>query len=360
MIDGQINNPFYVPYVKDVQCIEVDKLEGQRVVGIIKDNGLLDSTHKIRVEGVNLLIPVTDGHQAISLLKGYNVHANIVFAEMERKVSKPQSIYDYLVQSLPQNLWNDIPTAFDIIGDIAIVDLKESLVDYETEVGMAIMLVHPSIRSVYRKIGGVSGQYRLRPLKLIAGMDEPLTFHKEYGLDIMVDVRNTYFSPRLSTEHHRVASNVREGEQVLDLFCGVGSFPLHIASLVECEVVAVDINPSAISCLKKSIEKNRKRLKGRIIPVLTDASQFFPDKKFDRIIMNHPSGSRDFFGIATNLLAKGGIVHYYTFAPIKDYENAVKEELNLYLQDFEIMGYTKIRQYSPTEYHLAVDLKRKY
>ncbi|RMG24593.1 MAG: hypothetical protein D6732_23520, partial [Methanobacteriota archaeon] len=119
-----------------------------------------------------------------------------------------------------------------------------------------------------------------------------------------------------------------------------------------------DLNPDAIECLKKSIALNRKTLKGRINPIQSDIGDFQEKKTFDRVIMNHPSGSKNYLQIAFNFTELDSVIHYYTFAPIEGYEDFVREELSDYIDKVEIMNYTKIRQYSPTQYHLAVDLRR--
>ena len=53
--------------------------------------------------------------------------------------------------------------------------------------------------------------------------------HQEHGIKIFTNVCKAYFSPRLGDEHKRVSDKVKNDEIVVDLFTGVGSFPLHIA-----------------------------------------------------------------------------------------------------------------------------------
>ncbi|RMG41386.1 MAG: class I SAM-dependent methyltransferase family protein, partial [Methanobacteriota archaeon] len=254
----------------ETQCIAVPTSEGQRAIGILKNADLLDTKFRIESDENYLYLPVVEITTSQKLLQDSNIPAHVTFAMLEHKKTRPKSIAEVLHTVIPENLWKDIPSSFDIIGDKIVVEIKPSLNEFEADIGMAFMFVHPSVTSVYRKEGAVSGSYRIRPVRLIAGKDEPLTIHREYGLAIVVDVSKVYFSPRLSTEHARVASLANEGERILDMFCGVGSFPLHIAKNVDAEITAIDLNPDAIECLKKSIALNRKTLKGRINPIQSD------------------------------------------------------------------------------------------
>ncbi len=342
----------------ETQCIAVPTSEGQRAISILKNAKLLDTKFRLESDDNLLYLPVLDIMLSQSLLKESNIPCHVTFALLEQKKTKPKSIAEVLQPILPKELWEDIPSSFDIVGDKIIVEIKPSLDDYETDIGLAFMFVHPSVSSIYRKEGAVSGRYRVRPVKLIAGTDEPVTIHREYGLGIVVDVSKVYFSPRLSTEHARVAQLVKDGEKVLDMFCGVGSFPLHIANKVNAQVTAVDLNPNALNCLKKSIRLNQKKLKGKIDPIQSDIRDFFSHDIFDRVIMNHPSGSKNYLSDAFKFTSPGSFIHYYTFAPIEGYEEFVLKELGEFSDLVQIEGFTRIRQYSPTHYHLAVDLKR--
>ena len=47
--------------------------------------------------------------------------------------------------------------------------------------------------------------------------------------------------------------SVNEGEKILDMFCGIGPFPIVIAREKDVEITAVDINESAIKYLDENI-----------------------------------------------------------------------------------------------------------
>ena len=103
------------------------------------------------------------------------------------------------------------------------------------------MEVHPNVRAVFAKSGWVSGTERIMPLRYVAGENRTQTIHKEHGCSFKVDLSKVFFSPRLSSEHQRIAKLVDEGERVVDMFAGVGPFSILIAKgLSDVRVEAID------------------------------------------------------------------------------------------------------------------------
>ncbi|MGH9995058.1 MAG: class I SAM-dependent methyltransferase family protein, partial [Nitrososphaeraceae archaeon] len=98
-----------------------------------------------------------------------------------------------------------LTSSFDVIGSIVILKIPETLVDRRQLIANAILDNIKLARSVYLQTSPVIGDHRTRRLELIAGDDCPITFYKEYGCRFKVDVEQTYFSPRLSTERFRIA-----------------------------------------------------------------------------------------------------------------------------------------------------------
>jgi tRNA (guanine37-N1)-methyltransferase len=109
------------------------------------------------------------------------------------------------------------------------------------------------------------------------------TIHKENGIRLKIDINKAYFSPRLQTERQRVIEQVKPGETVIDMFCGVGPYSIAIAKKAR-EVYAIDHNPAAIKLLKENIKLNKvtnvKALKGDALELIKTLP------KADRIIMN--------------------------------------------------------------------------
>jgi tRNA (guanine37-N1)-methyltransferase len=214
-----------------------------------------------------------------------------------------------------------LPRAIDFVGDIAIIEIPPELDAYKGVIGEAILKLHENMRTVLAKAGVVSGTYRLREFNVIAGEPKTRTIHKEYSCQYYVDLATAYFSPRLSYEHSRVASLVKEGEIVIDLFASVGPFGILIAKTRgNVKVYSVDVNPRAIDFLKRNIRLNR--VEGKVHPILGDAKQVVEERLSavaDRVIMNLPEKSIEFVDVACKALKPaGGVVHFYGFVNASD------------------------------------------
>jgi len=228
---------------------------------------------------------------------------------------------DLLSDTLPSNLLVKVPRAIDFIGDIAIVEIPPELENYKKVIGEALLKAHKQTKTVLAKSGAVEGVYRIRDFEVIAGANKTATVYQEYGCVYHVDVAKAYFSPRLSSEHNRVASQVKEGETVVDLFAGVGPFAIPIAKKHQnVRVYAVDVNPDAVALLKRNVAVNR--VEKQVVPVLGDARQVVKERLFgeaDRVIMNLPETAYEFVDVACEALkAEGGVIHYYDFVKASD------------------------------------------
>lgn len=269
------------------------------------------------------------------------------------------SFKDLLEGLVPDGVLMRIPSAYDVIGEVAIINVPEDLLEYGKLIGEAISRVSRNVRAVYAG-GYVSGEYRVRGLRHIYGDAVSKTVHREYGLRISVDVLKTYYNPSLAEEHRRVAEVVSDGELVGDLFCGVGPFSLHIASLREATSYAVDFNPDAIRCLIESIEMNKKKLKGKVMPVLSDVRDFLrvvSDGIFDRIIMNLPLEALEYVSLVGGKLRIGGVLHVYLVSySDEEARHAVSEVVDS--STLSVVGVKKVLDYAPRKYVFRVDLRK--
>ena len=189
------------------------------------------------------------------------------------------------------------------------------------------------------KKSAIKGTTRVRDLEFLAGVDDSETIHKEHGARLKLDVREVYFSPRLATERKRVMESVEDGEKILDMFCGIGPFPIVIAKNKDVDITAVDINESAIHYLDENIRLNK--LKGTIKTYCGDVREVSKSfkTKFDRIIMNLPGLAYTFLDVSINLIEDGGIINYYEFSD--SYEqgiNRIKEACDNAGKQFEIIN----------------------
>ncbi len=201
---------------------------------------------------------------------------------------------------------------FDVIGDIAIVRLRPGLPPEKKEaVAEALMSAVPSVKSVWAQVTPVSGEYRIRGLEHLAGEKRTTTIHREHGCSYIVDVAKVYFSPRLSGERLRVASLVRDGEIVHNMFAGVGPFSILIARMARNVIVySSELNPDAFELMARNIRMNGVR--GSVFPLLGDALAHARILRgLDRVLLPLPEKALEALPIAAEELRPLGVAHVY-------------------------------------------------
>ena len=271
----------------------------------------------------------------------------------------PHNFSELLEGELSSEEIENLRTSFDTIGDIVILEIPDDLEDKKQIIGDAA-LKFTKRKAIYMKRSAIKGTTRVRDLEFLSGVDDSVTIHREHGARLKLDVREVYFSPRLATERKRVMQSVEDGEKILDMFCGIGPFPIVIAKNKDVEITAVDINKEAIKYLNENIKLNK--LKGSIETYCGDIREVSKSfkLKFDRIIMNLPGLAYTFLDIAVNLIEENGIINYYEFSD--SYEQGIKrlqDACSEVGKEVEILNTRKVKSTSPGEWHVAIDAKIK-
>jgi len=269
------------------------------------------------------------------------------------------------IVKIPQNQKKDLPTSFDVIGDILLIKLKHDIINYKKEIAQALLKNHKNVKTVCL-IHPVTGELRTRKIEIIGGEKKSETIHKEYGLKFLVDIKKAYFSTRLANERKRITNQVKDNETVVDMFTGVAPFPIMIAKYAKPKIIyAFDKNKNAIKYAKENIKIDNVLDKVELF--CTDALNipaYLKERKIkvDRIIMNLPFSSFNFFSKALQIIKNKGVIHYYEILTDEDLDIRIKkleeiaksQGLNLVFNNIR-----KIKSYSPREFYIGIDITAK-
>ncbi len=289
-----------------------------------------------------------------------------LFEVLDSDLPKPQpsrpTLRRLLDGEVPLGLISLIPKSFDVLGDLILLEpVSDSLLPYINSIGNALLKLNKSAHTVLLKTGKVDGIFRVPSYTFVAGVDKRETTSTEYGVRLNIDVSKVYFSPRLGSERNRVASLVKDGETIVDMFAGVGPFSVLIAKRHAVKVFSIDINPSAVILLNKNISTNK--LKGEIVPMLGDARSLSTKlaDAADRIIMNLPGTAIDFLDAAFGMLkASGGMVHLYVFAsgdPVLESTAMLDAKAKPLGMPYAIECIRVVKEVAPKEYQIALDIR---
>ncbi len=276
-------------------------------------------------------------------------------------MGRPKDLKTALNDELSEEELEEVPTSFDVVGDIAIIKIPELLIGKEELIGEALMKVQGNVNTVLRQTSPVDGEFRTRDLEVIAGEEKTITTHTEYGCSFKVDLAKMYFSPRLGHERNRIAQLVNPDEIVTNMFAGVGCYSILIAKKSDPEkVYSIDKNEHAVEYMRENIRINK--VGEKVIPVQGDAREAIEEhlqNKADRVLMPLPEFGRDFIDSAIQgLKKKGGILHFYDYGEEPDlFEpslNFVKEEVTG--RSVELKDKNVVRSYAPELYHIVLDL----
>ncbi|MDP8003361.1 MAG: 50S ribosomal protein L11 methyltransferase, partial [Caldisphaera sp.] len=283
------------------QCISINKTDGQKAINILKEENLLLSNLKPKTSDRYIFLPVNNSERAKIILDQKSIFAQICNESFDE--------YKYKIKRLNK----EVPgiSSYMIIGDIAIINYNNNM-DLLKKAAVKISYMNPKIKSVYAKIN-TGGEYRTPRLVLLYGEEKTYTLYRENGIRFYVDVLKAYINPRLSNEHYRIANLINDNEDILDMFTGIGGFALNIAKLKKSNIVAVDLNPYAISLASLNYSINKKILRGIVNFLRADSLHlnYIIKARFDKIIMNNPTKSLEFLEAACKLAKNEATIYLY-------------------------------------------------
>lgn len=260
---------------------------------------------------------------------------------------------------------------FDIIGDIAIIEIPKELTKKQKLIGQTILQLHKNILSVFKKGTAFSGKFRTRKLIWLAGKKSKETLYKENNIRLKLDVEKVYFSPRLANDRLRVARHVQPDERILVLFSGCGPYTFTLSKNTAAkEIYAIELNPVAH---KYALENQKLNKSNNTIIIHGDARKELEklisknknnktktQLKFDRILMPLPKDAEEFLDVALNIAGKNATIHFYDFQKQDEFnksEEKILDACKTAKKKCKILQTVKCGQNAPRTYRICVDFK---
>ncbi len=270
-------------------------------------------------------------------------------------MTKKNSFRKELEKILTQDELQKLKTSFDVIGDIAILEIDEELRSKEEKIGSILLSMHKNIKTVLRKESEHRGKLRRQKMKFLAGEDKRLTIHKENNTSLYVDVEKVYFSPRLSTERKRIMQQVEKDENILVMFSGAGPYPMVLAKNTRArKITGIELNPAGHRLALENKKLNKKNnvdfLKGdvcKIIPFITKKPLIglksnWRKSHLEKKIKHHPELLEIYIG-------EGDLENHW-----QEFENSIEE---LSKKKMKIILHMPLK-YKGTENTIATDDKK--
>jgi tRNA (guanine37-N1)-methyltransferase len=324
-------------------ALRVVRSEGERT------RALLREVHALRSD---LRIEESEGWIFLPVVPGATVPPELgELLERDFVPANPRGPQDYrdLLSNWPEADRENLPRAFDVIGDVVLVRIPPALTHRGDEIGSALIQFVPGARIVGAD-HGVHGVERQRSVERLAGSGTWRTRHRENGLEFDVDLEAAYFSPRLAREHARVASEIRAGDRVYDLCCGVGPFAVTIAEGGRAtRITAVDVNPLAIDLLKSTLSRYPW---GRMVtPKVGSLERFLEGAEpVEDAVLNLPHEGIKYLPSVGNVVTPGGRIFFYE---VVDRDGSTAHDRDLVSRlgtppDWQILDRHVVHPYSPS------------
>eukprot|EP00388_Colpodella_angusta_P005049 GDKJ01015928.1.p1 GENE.GDKJ01015928.1~~GDKJ01015928.1.p1 ORF type:complete len:656 (-),score=124.37 GDKJ01015928.1:96-1868(-) len=168
-----------------------------------------------------------------------------------------------------EDLLRDVPTKkFEKLGDALIFhslpSAWEKLLSLSEEnAALIFSAVADSLKvRLLGTHGRVEGTTRIHSVKLLPSLNkniDPWVIHKENGCSYCIKIGTLMFASGNGTERARMPNLMKEGEEIVDLFSGLGYFTLPMIMTKKAKrITACDINPIAHEGLKKGILSNKR------------------------------------------------------------------------------------------------------
>ncbi len=336
--------------------VRVRKAGAEKIKKYLARQKLMDINYRLISSNEFIYFPISNpdsrNRRFLSIQK-----AEIVDMKFDKTSVQP-SYRERLRKALGKG-YDDTVKSYDVIGDMALIDANNAVTARKT--AKVIMGLNKNVKTVLSKGGPVSGRYRIRKYKYVAGKRKYDTVYNENGCSFKIDVRKSFISTRLAYERNRVSELAKDGENVAVMFAGAGPFAIEIAKRHKnARVLAIELNRQAYKYMLENIKLNREK---NVDAQLGDVNMLAPKypKFADRIIMPLPKSSYEFLGSVLKMAKNGCMVHYYAFGKSDSaFEDIISELKGFFRKNgrrIKIIFKRVVKTYSAGEIEVVIDFR---
>ena len=166
-----------------------------------------------------------------------------------------------------------LPRGFQSIGKVIILKLNPEILKHKEIIAQKCMELLPSMKSVYLNKGKIEGTFRTpENIEFIMGENNSVVLHKEHNVIYKFDFTKIMFSQGNLSERKHLATLVKDGEVIVDMFAGIGYFSLPIGKHAKpSRIYSIELNPNAFEYLVENVKLNQ--LEDIIIPINGDCKK---------------------------------------------------------------------------------------
>ncbi len=280
-----------------------------------------------------------------------------------------QKLREKLKSKLSREKLELLPSGFQQIGDICILNLKSELGQDKELIGKAVLELFPRFETICNKTGNIKGKFRKPQIEIIAGNNNTETIHLEAGNKFKFDVRKLMFAKGNINERQRLSNEVDKDEIIVDMFAGIGYFSIPIGNKSVKKLYSIELNPEAVKYLKE----NKKINKLENMEIIEGDNREVIDKlvekgvKADRIVMGYLPPPFEYLDWAFRISKKGTIIHFEDLiSEVSDEENKkdversfnqIKEYAYKNGKKIKLMKVNRVKNYKPKTGHYVLDLE---
>jgi len=255
-----------------------------------------------------------------------------------------------------------LPSSYQKIGDIIIINPKKELWKYDKKMGQVILKNIPNTRTVCRRTDFITGQFRQPNVKVISGEKNTETTHREHEISYKLDVAKIMFSKGNLTERKRVICQIKKDEIIVDMFAGIGYFSIGLGKFSKAKkVYSIELNPESYHYLWENIKLNK--VEDKVTPMLGDCKKECESlgKIADRVIMGLIPTPKDYLDVVMKVIKKNGIIHYHSTLLEDESHEKLLFEINdvaaKYGMEVNLISWKKVKSYAPRVDHVVLDVK---